>query len=205
MFLEDAGIKMYDDSMVEFLYVEDAKYRWRKLDIAKTKLSCWHNYKIDSEVDNNLMKGEFDIPKNLCLCDNLNYHYHSSNGPGPLLIKIEYFKAAIIKGRHRVRNIYLESHLMGITQALWRVNTELSSKIKKKNRKLNHLLNNMLIHINTGRLLTNKITYFKNLVVCYDNVEKVNYRGKERYCINVRVISRQILLPKEIQYMSESE
>ena len=67
MFLEDEGIEMYDDSMVDFLYAEEAKYRWRMLDIAKTELKCWYDYRIDLEVDNilNLMKGEFDIPKNL--------------------------------------------------------------------------------------------------------------------------------------------
>ena len=52
MFLEDEGIKMYDNSMVDFLYAEDAKYRWRKLDIAETKQRCWHDYRIDLEVDN---------------------------------------------------------------------------------------------------------------------------------------------------------
>ena len=86
---------------------------------------------------------------------------------------------------------------MRITQALWRINTELSSKISEKNGEHSYLLNNMLILINAGRLPTNKITYFKDLVVCYDCVERVNYRGKECYCINARVISRQILLPKE--------
>ena len=89
---------------------------------------------------------------------------------------------------------------MRITQALWRINTGLSSKISQKNGEHSYLLNNMLIFINaTNKILlpTNKITYFKDLVVCYDCVERVNYRGKECYCINARVIGGQILLPKE--------
>ena len=82
-------------------------------------MSCWNDYKIDLEVDVlNLMTDEFNLIKNLCLCNNLNYHYHFTNGAGPLLIKINYFEAAMIKGRHRARNRYLESHSDGVTQAL---------------------------------------------------------------------------------------
>ena len=148
-----------------------------------------------------LIEREFDIPKNVCLCDNLNYHYHFSDGAGPLLIKIKYFKAAIMRGRHLTRNTYLELNSLGITQALWRINHELTAKISEKNNQPAYLVDNMLICINAGRVSTNKITYFKELVVCYDNVEKVNYRGKEKYHINARVISGQILLPKENQYV----
>ena len=59
--------------MIEFLYAKDAKYQRKELDIPKTEVSCWCDYKIDLEVDNilNLMTDEFDLTKNLCLCDNL--------------------------------------------------------------------------------------------------------------------------------------
>ena len=127
MFSEDEGIDMYNDNMIEFLYSEDANYQWKWLDIPKTEISCWHDYKIDLEVVKilNLMTDEFDLTKNLCLCDNLNYHYHFTNGAGPLLVKIDYFEAAIIKDRHQARITYLESHSDGVTQALWKINHEL--------------------------------------------------------------------------------
>ena len=62
----------------------------------------------------------------------------------------------------------------------------------------------MLLSLNAGHLPKNKVIYFKHLVVYYDNIEKVKYRGRERYHINAKIISGQILLPKESQYMSES-
>ena len=202
MFSEDKSIEMFDDSMVDFLYAKDAKHKWKTLDIVETERCCWHDYRIDLEMDNtfDLIEREFNIPKIVCLCDNLNYHYHFSDGAGPLLIKIEYFEATIMN-----RIVYNESNSLGITQALWRINYELTAKISERNNQPAYLVNNMLTHINAGRLPTNKITYFKDLVVCYNNVEKVNYRGKEKYHINARVISGQILLPEENQYMSESE
>ena len=197
MYSEDEGIEMFDDGMVDFLYTEDAKYIWRKLDIAETEHRCWHDYRTDLEVDNTFDLMEFDFSKNVCLCDNLNYHYPFSDGVGPLLIKIEYFEATIMKGRHLVRNAYLESNSMGIRQVLWRINTKLTVKISERPNQHPHLLDNMLIRINAGRLPANKIIYFKDLVVCYDNVEKVKYRGEKIYCINAKVISGQILLPQE--------
>ena len=63
----------------------------------------------------------------------------------------------------------------------------------------------MLFCINAGRLPTNKIISFKNLVVCYDGFKRVNYRGKEKHHIVARIISGQVLLPEEYQYMSETE
>ena len=203
----DDEVEMFDEGMTDFLYAKNAKYKWSKLDIAKTERSCWHDYKIDLEVDNvfKLMEKEFDISKNVCLCNNLNYHYHFSGGAGPLLIKLEYLEATIMKGRHLPKHTYLESNSIGITQALWKVNTELTSKICERTNKNPQLLDNILIRINAGRLPIDKITYFKDLVICYDRVEEVKYRGKEKYCINARVISRQVLLPDEYQYMSESE
>ena len=85
MFSEDEGVDMYNGSIIEFLYSKDANYRWKQLDIPKTEMSCWNDYKIDLEVDNvlNLMTDEFDLTKSLCLLDNLNYHYHFTDGAGP--------------------------------------------------------------------------------------------------------------------------
>ena len=211
MFSEDKGINMYNGNMIEFLYSKNAIYQWKRLDIPKTEMSCWHDYKIDLEVDNvlSLMTDEFDLTKNLCLCNNLNYHYHFTDGAGPLLIKIDYFEAAIIKGRHRTRNTYLESHSAGVTQALWKINHELRGMINQKSRINNHLLDTMLLRINASHRPIAKVTFqlrlsFRDLALCYDKVEEVDYRGRKRYCITARIISGQILLPKENQYMSVS-
>ena len=78
-------VEMFDSGMTDFLYAKNAKYKWRKLDIAETERRYWHDYKIDLEVDNvfKLMENEFYISKYVCLCDKLNYHYHFIHGAGP--------------------------------------------------------------------------------------------------------------------------
>ena len=57
------------------------------------------------------------------------------------------------------------------------------------------------------RLPINKITYFQNLIVCFEKMEKVTYRNKEKYCLIARVIDGEVLLPKKKNqcYNSDSE
>ena len=72
----DNEVEMFDSGMVDFLYAKNSKYKWRKLNVAEAERFCWRDYRIDLEVDNvyGLMKKEFDISKNVYLCENLNYH-----------------------------------------------------------------------------------------------------------------------------------
>ena len=207
MFLEDEGIDMFDSGVTEFLYTRDGRYKWRKLDKPRTELSYWNDYRIDLEVDNafELSERKFDIVKDVCLCDNFSYYYHFSNGPRPFPLRIEYLEAAAVKIRHLVRNTYLDLSSQGMLQGLWKNNHELTSMLSYKLKKPACLVDNMLFCINAGRLPTNKIISFKNLVVCYDGIKRVNYRGKERQQIVAKIISRQVLLPEEYQYMFETE
>ena len=56
------------------------------------------------------------------------------------------------------------------------------------------------------QLLINKITYFRNLIVCYEKMEKVTYRTKKKYYLVARVIDGEVLLPKKTQcYSSDSD
>ena len=55
-----------------------------------------------------LLERKFNISKNVCLTDNLQYHYHFSNGIKHFLVRIEYLEATVIKGRHQTRNTYLD-------------------------------------------------------------------------------------------------
>ena len=44
------------------------------------------------------------------------------------------------------------------------------------------------------RLPLNKVVYFRDLIVIFDRIEKVNYRGKRKYCIVSNMISGDVLL-----------
>ena len=42
----------------------------------------------------------------------------------------------------------------------------------------------------------NKVVYFKDLIVIFDRVDKVNYRGKIKYCIVCNIVEGNVLLQK---------
>ena len=44
------------------------------------------------------------------------------------------------------------------------------------------------------RLPLNKVVYFRDLIVIFDRIEKVTYRGKRKYCIVSNMISGDVLL-----------
>ena len=54
-----------------------------------------------------------------------------------------------------------------------------------------------LLRINSKQdIPLNKVVYFKNLIVIFDRVDKVNHRGKIKYCIVCNIIVGDVLLQK---------
>ena len=198
---------MFDSSVTKFLYMRDGRYKWRMLDIPRSEQFCWKDFWIRHNLENifELLERKFNISKKVCLTNNLQYHFHFSDGIKPFLVSIKCLEAAVLEGRDKTRNIYLDLCSQGVLQGLWKNNHGWTSILSHRINRPACLVNNMLFHINTGRLPTNKIISFKNLVVCYDGIEWANYRGKEKHHIVAKIINGQVLLPEEYQYMSETK
>ena len=65
----------------------------------------------------------------------------------------------------------------------------------KKNKKLIFFANLIIISINCDqRLPLDKITYFDDILIRFDCVDKVEYRGKTRYFVNAYVCISKIML-----------
>ena len=79
--------------------------------------------------------------------------------------------------------------------------------------KLSELKNEQIIPVDFGYvridaegLPIEKVTYFTNMMICYEKMEKVTYKNREKYAIIARVISGEILLLKRNHcYTSECE
>ena len=193
--------------IVEFFSSKIAKYKWRKLDINEEELSIWSDQRLDTAkiVFFNLMTDDFDTIKKACITDTLLFHYHHNDYYIPilLLIKIDYLKGWLIKGRHLNRQTYLEPLSGEVTHALRSVNAELIQKfVQLTGERYQQLVDMTLFHLDAGRIPINKSTYIKDLVISYDRVEKIKYRGKERSCLITKIIDGQILLPDDNKYNS---
>ena len=49
----------------------------------------------------------------------------------------------------------------------------------------------------TQKIPRNKIVYFRNLIACFERIEKVLYRRKEKYCFITRIICGEVLLSND--------
>ena len=66
----------------------------------------------------------------------------------------------------------------------------------EKNKKLKVFADSILVSINCDqRLPLHKITYFDDVAIEFDHVDKVEYRGKTYYFVNAHVWKSKIMLP----------
>ena len=117
---------------------------------------------------------KFDYRK-VILFDNLKIHYDQ----GPCDIYIKTVAATIIKEHHLKKNVYLQIMSIGLSDLIWKVFVTIMNLTNKKNKKLNFFADPILISINSDlRLPLDEITYFEDIVIWFNGVDKIVYRGK---------------------------
>ena len=155
-----------------------------------------------------LWEHNFDIDKFAHSCsDNLDFHYADANNVcKPCFLKIENCCLAIKKGNHLKRGKYLEPFSIGVLSILWQVHRGFTEKLNELKNKQIIPVDFGYVGINAEQLPIEKVTYFRNLIICYEKMEKVTYKNREKYAIIARAISGEILLPKKNHcYTSEYE
>ena len=195
----------------EFLYARHHKYEWKDLEfdaLEKNLAYVFHDSLIDINEQKifDLWEHDFDINKNTHICDNLDFQYIYNEKCIPFLLKIENCCMTVRIGNHLARIKYLEPFSIGISSSLWQLHSDFVENLDQLTKKTNAPLASGFIRIDAGHLPLEKVTYFKNLIICYEKMEKVTYKNRENYALIARVISGQILLPKKGQcYISESD
>ena len=134
------------------------------------------------------------LKKHFHICDNLDFHYVYNRKCIPFLLKIKNCCTTLRKGNHLARIKHLEPFSIGISSSLWQVHSNFVEKLNELTKKTNVPLDSGFIRINVGHLPLEKVTYFKNLIICNKKMEKVTYKNREKYALIARVISGQILL-----------
>ena len=118
-------------------------------------------------------------------------------------MKIKNCCMTVRKGNHLARIKYLEPFSIGISSSFHSYFVE---KLNELTKKTDVPLDSGVIHIDAGHLPLEKVSYFKNFIICYKKMKKVTYKNREKYALIACLISGQILLPKKDQsYISESE
>ena len=85
---------------------------------------------------------------------------------------------AVTKGNHLARIKYLEPFSIGISSSLWQVHSDFLEKLNELTKKANVPLDSGFIRIDAGHLPLEKVPYFKNLIICYEKMEKITYKNR---------------------------
>ena len=144
----------------------------------------------------NLWDNNFNLQKNIHINDNLEIHYKRGEDCVYFILKIENINGTIERG-HLERIRYFRPTSLIQTGLIYDIFSVLEDKIcEKLNINFLDIIDRAsLIRITCKqRLSLNKVVYFRDLIVIFDRIEKVTYRGKTKYCVVSNMISGDVLL-----------
>ena len=171
-------------------YKKNVSFKWEKLEFNNE-----FNFLTDSLISN-LWNNNFDLQKNIHINDNLEIHYKHGEDCVYFKLKIENINGTIERGQvERIR--YFRPTSLIQTGLIYDIFSVLEDKICEKldTNFLDIIDRAGLIRITCKqRLPLNKVVYFRDLIVIFDRIEKVTYRGKRKYCIVSNMISGDVLL-----------
>lgn len=108
----------------------------------------------------------------------------------PCNMYIKNVAATIIKGNHLKRYVYLQIMSIGLSSSM-----DNYCNYYGFNKRTKWKFENFVDSINYNqRLPLNKITYFDDIVIRFDSVEEIVYRGRVRYLVNGYVCKSKIML-----------
>ena len=179
-------------------------FKWNKLILEDDPaIVIFHDSLLDLEKEQifDLWENNFDIEKKVHINEHLQIHYQNEEEKCiPFLLKIENINGIIERGNDLNRVIYFKPMSLIQSGLIYELFAKFEDKIYNflKIQPYELLDSGGLIRLNcTQKLPRNKVTYFRNLIVCFERIEKVLHRRKEKYCFIVRIISGEVLLSND--------
>ena len=168
-------------------YKKNVSFKWEKLEFN-------NEFNFIDSLTFNLWNNNFDLQKNIHINDNLEILY--GEDCVYFKLKIEYINGTIERRQIERIRYYRPTSLIQ-TGLIYDIFNVLEDKVcEKLDINFLDIINRAgLIRITCKqRLPLNKVVYFRDLIVIFDRIEKVTYRGKRKYCIVSNMISGDVLL-----------
>ena len=170
-------------------YKKNVSFEYEKLQLINEKND-------QQDVIFNLWDNNFDLENNIRLSDDLKIRYSKENKVFKL--KIDNINGTIETGQvDKIR--YFRPTSLIQTGLIYDIFSVLEDKIcQKLNISFLDIIDRLgMFRINCQQNIPlNKVVYFKDLIVIFDRVDKVNYRGKIKYCIVCNIVEGDVLLQK---------
>ena len=146
----------------------------------------------------NLWDNNFKLKEKIHITDDLKIHYKNENKCLIFKLKIDNINGTIEQGQME-KKFYFRSTSLIQTGLIYDIMAVLEDKIcKKLNISFLDIINRLgMFRINCKQdIPLNKVVYLKDVIVVFDFVDKVNCKGKIKYCIVCNIVKGDILLQK---------
>ena len=184
----------YDNQNLELLpYKKNVSFKWEKLQFENEKDKFLSN-----DLTFNLWDNNFELEKNIHITDDLKIHYRNSDKCVFFKLKIDNINGTIEEGQVEKIRYFRPTSLIQ-TGLIYDIFNVLEDKVCEKLdiNFLDIIDRSGLLRINCKQNIPlNKVVYFKDLIVIFDRIDKVNHRGKIKCCIVCNVIVGDVLLQK---------
>ena len=174
-------------------------FKWKKLLFEDEEPFIFHDTKLDleNELIFDLWENSFNIEKNLHINNHLQIHYEHNQKCVPFILRIENINGVVERGRDLKRIQYFKPTSLIRAGLIYEIFADFEGKLYDVLKiPDNELLDNgNLIRLNCSQKLPiSKVIYFRNLLVCFEKIEKLVHRKKETRCIVARIIYGEVLL-----------
>ena len=175
-----------------FPYKKNVSFKWEKLQLENKDIFLSNNLTL------NLWDNNFELEKNIHITDDLKIHYRDGNKCLFFKLKIDNINGTIEKGQ--VEKIcYFRPTSLIQTGLIYDIFNALEDKVCEKLdiNFLDIIDRSGLLRIDSKQNIPlDKVVYFRDLIVIFDRIDKVNHRGKIKYCIVCNIIAGDVLLQK---------
>ena len=172
-------------------YKKNVSFKYEKLELANE----------DNDKDDiffNLWDNNFELQKKIHITDDLKIHYKNENECLIFKLKIDNINGTIEKGQIEEIRYFRPTSLIQ-TGLIYDIFSVLEDKLcDKLNISFLDIIDRLgMFRVNSKQdIPLNKVVYLKDLIVVFDRVDKVNYKGKIKYCIVCNIVKGDILLQK---------
>ena len=184
-------------------YKKNYSCEWEKLLFEYERPYIFHDsiLYLENEKIFDFWKNEFNIEENLHFnnFNQIHYAFREKKHCIPFLLKFENICGIIERGENEDRNHYFKPMSLLQTGLIYQLFTEIEDRIcSLLDVEYNTISNSQKFQINSKQKLPiNKIVYFKNLIVVFEEVKKTIVRRKEKSKIVARILDGEVLLSKK--------
>ena len=201
---EEIKKRKYDETeMILTRIKSNYLYEWKKLLSENEQPYIFHDtiLYLEHMTIFDFWKNNFDIEEKLHFNVHKQIHYELNKKCIPFILKIKNINGIVERGEEDMRNHYFRPTALLQSGLIFNIFAQIEDKaISELKVKYNNIIDYKKFVINCSQKIpTNRILYFRNLTVCFEEIKEIEYKRKKEYGINkyqiiAKVVDGEVLL-----------